>query len=282
MDAWSALGADGLRAFAVFAEHRNFTTAAVELRISQPSLHVKIARLAEALGVELYQREGRGLVLTPEGQRLAEFAGETLRRVDDFLGDLREDLPMVRIAAGRATLRWVLSSALQGIARSGRSVHMITANRDAALAALTAGQADLACTALDPPPPHLGQRQIASYPQVLVVPARHPLAARKRLRLADLEGLALLVPPPGRPHRRALDRALLEAGVGWAVAAEVDGWDLMVHFAELGLGATIVNGCVQLPAKLRAIPVSDLPPVRYWAAWRPQRRRALAPILSLL
>jgi DNA-binding transcriptional LysR family regulator len=282
MDARAALESDALRAFAVFAEHRNLTTAATELRLSQPSLHVKLRKLADALGVELYQRDGRGLVLTAAVERLAGYAAESLRRVDDFLGDLREDVPVVRIAAGRATLRWIISAAVQNIARSGRPVHLITANRDAALAALTAGQADLAFTALEPPPPRLGSRQLASFPQVLVVPAKHPLAARNRVRLTDLEGLDLLVPPAGRPHRRALDRALFEAGVGWQVAAEVDGWDLLTHFAELGLGATIVNGCVKLPPRLRAVPVTDLPPVRYWAAWRPERHRALAGVLKLL
>jgi DNA-binding transcriptional LysR family regulator len=282
MDARAALEADALRAFAVFAEHRNFTTAAAELRLSQPSLHVKVRKLADALGVELYQRDGRGLVLTAAGERLAGFAGESLQRVDDFLGDLREDLPVVRIAAGRATLRWVISPAIRAITRSGRPVRLITANRDAALAALTAGQADLAFTAAQPPPPRLGSRQIASYPQVLVVPARHRLATRKRVRLADLAELDLLVPPAGRPHRQALDRALFEAGVAWQVAAEVDGWDLLVHFAELGLGATIVNGCVQIPSRLRAVPVTDLPPVRYWAAWRPQRGKALSAVLQNL
>jgi DNA-binding transcriptional LysR family regulator len=92
----------------------------------------------------------------------------------------------------------------------------------------------------------------------------------------------LLVPPAGRPHRRALDRALGEAGVGWRVAAEVDGWDLLVHFAHLGLGATIVNGCVRLPSGLCGVPVEDLPEVRYWAAWRAQREAVLASALREL
>lgn len=60
-----ALQGDALRAFAVFARHRNFTSAAAELLISQPSLHVKINKLARTLGVPLYRRQGRGLVLTP-------------------------------------------------------------------------------------------------------------------------------------------------------------------------------------------------------------------------
>jgi len=276
------LTSDALEAFAVFAEHRNFTTAAGALRLSQPSLHVKIRKLADGLGVELYQRVGRTLVLTAAGENLAAFAVESLRRVDDFLGELREDVPVVRIAAGRAALRWVISGPLQAIARSGRSVHILTANREAALAALAGGQADLAITAADPPPAPLAAKEIASYPQVLVVPTRHPLAQRSRVRLSDLAGLDLLVPPAGRPHRRALDQALAGAGVDWRVAAEVDGWDLLVHFAALGLGATVVNGCVAVPSRLRTIPISDLPAVRYWAAWRPQRTTALAAVLGHL
>ena len=53
-----------LEAFVAFAERMSFTHAARDLHISQPALHVQIARLTEALGVRLYRREGRALVLT--------------------------------------------------------------------------------------------------------------------------------------------------------------------------------------------------------------------------
>lgn len=271
-----------MRAFAVFAERLNFTSAAAALHISQPSLHVKIQKLGTGLGVDLYRREGRRLVLTEEGERLAAFAQDSRRRVDDFLDDLGEGSPVVRIAAGRGALRWVISSAIRRIARAGRTVEVLTANRDAAIAAVLSGQSDVAVTALDPPPSTVASKKIASFPQVLVVPAAHPLADRTRVRVAELEGLDLLLPPPGRPHRRAIDRALAAAGVSCRVAAEVDGWDLLVHFAGLGLGATVVNGCVQVPARLRAVAVADLPPVGYWAAWRPPRRSRLVDVLNEL
>jgi DNA-binding transcriptional LysR family regulator len=115
-----------------------------------------------------------------------------------------------------------------------------------------------------------------------VIDSTHPLARRPRLRLADLDGLDLVVPPPQRPHRRALERALLDAGVSWQPTAEVDGWDLLIHFAALGIGATIVNGCAQVPDGLTATPVSDLPTVRYWAAWRRQRHPQPPDILDHL
>jgi DNA-binding transcriptional LysR family regulator len=276
------LESDALRAYAVFAEHRNFTTAAAALHISQPSLHVKIRKLAAGLGVRLYERDGRRLVLTAAGQRLAAFAADGARRADEFVRELREDAPTLTVAAGRGILRWVIPDAIRGLCAEGRRVHIITADRDAALEALSTGRADVAVVGFDPPPRHVESAEIAVYPQVLVIDAMHPLAGQARLRMADLYGLDLVVPPPDRPHRKALERALHDAGVAWQPVAEADGWDLLVHLAGLGIGATVVNGCVHIPAGLTAIPVTDLPTVRYWAAWRRQRHPSPPALLDHL
>src|SRR5580704_14242191 len=104
---------DALRSFAAFAEHRNFTTAAVSLNISQPSLHVKINKLAASLGTDLYERKGRSLVLTAAGEQLAALALDVRMRVDDFLGVLDEGASVLRIAAGRGAFRWVVPDAIR-------------------------------------------------------------------------------------------------------------------------------------------------------------------------
>src|ERR1700722_7647778 len=75
-----------LEAFAAFAEHRSFTRAAAALHLSQPALHVQVKKLAQALGVALYRREGQRLVLTADGRRVAAFGRETRgtpRELDD-------------------------------------------------------------------------------------------------------------------------------------------------------------------------------------------------------
>ncbi|MCO1656510.1 LysR family transcriptional regulator [Pseudonocardia humida] len=274
--------ADAVRSFAVFAEHLNFTRAATELRISQPSLHVKIAKLAAALGVALYERDGRVLRLTVEGRRVAAFAADSRRRVDDFLADLHDTRPALTVAAGRGALRWVVADALREVLRDGRRLHVVTADRDAAMAAVLSGAADVAVVGFDAPGAGVEVCPVAAYPQVLVVAEGHPLAGRDAVAVSDVDGLDLVLPPADRPHRRALDRALLAAGAAVRVRAEADGWDLLVHFAGLGLGATVVNGCVELPAGLVAVPVEDLPTVRYWAAWRPARRDRVADLVERL
>jgi DNA-binding transcriptional LysR family regulator len=287
MDVRDLLESDALRSFGVFARHRSFTAASAELGISQPALHVKVRKLAAGLGAELYQREGRSLVLTPAGERLAAFALDSRARAGEFITTLSGQSPVLAIAAGAGAIRWVIPGAIRAASRQGRRVHVLTASRDDALAALGTGQADVAVVGFDPPPRRFRSREIASYPQVLIVDSGHPLASRAhagggQLRIAELAGLELIVPPAGRPHRRSLERALLEAGIGWHPAAEADGWDLLVHLASLGLGATVVNGCVPPPRGMTAIPVSGLPAVRYWAAWRAQRQDSAAGFLAHL
>lgn len=112
---------------------------------------------------------------------------------------------------------------------------------------------------------------LGDYPQVALVSSRHRLARRHRVELSDLAEERLVLPPSGRPHRANLERALDAVGSSAEVVAEVDGWDLMAQFVRVDVGVAVVNGCVKPPSGVRAIPVSDLPTVRYWACWRPAR-----------
>src|SRR5215469_12085925 len=160
---------DALRSFAVFAEHRKFTTAAAALCISQPSLHVKVRKLAAALGADLYERDGRSLVLTRAGEQLAAFALDTRARAEEFLASLGGEPPELVIAAGRGAIRWVIPGAIRAASGQGRRVRVISAGRDEAIAALGSGHADIAVVAYDPPPRRVRSREVATYPQVLLV-----------------------------------------------------------------------------------------------------------------
>ena len=71
--------------------------------------------------------------------------------------------------------------------------------------------------------------------QVLAVPAGHRFSKRSRLKLKDLAGERLVVPPPGRPHRQMLGALLQSEQVAWQVAMEANGWELMLSFVAMGL-----------------------------------------------
>jgi DNA-binding transcriptional LysR family regulator len=264
------LSTDALASFAVFADHLNFTRAAEELHISQPALHVKVQKLAETLGRPLYRREGRRLTLTLEGEAVARFARELDARVGSFLAELRGTVPdrPVVLAAGEGAYLYLLGDVVRD---ATTRLRLINGDHTQMLTAVRTGRADLGIGVLDVLPDDLGTVPLASYPQTLVLPDGHALASRSTLTLADLAGTPLVVPPPQRPHRIALERALRAAGVEWSVAVEAGGWPVMLHFVALGVGLAVVNGCVRPPAGLIQREIIDLPPVPYHAVHLPGR-----------
>jgi DNA-binding transcriptional LysR family regulator len=264
---------EALASFAVFAEHLNFTRAAAHLRISQPSLHVKVRKLAEGLGRPLYRRDGRQLALTPDGLAVARFAREQEERRAAFLAELRggrPDRPVI-LAAGEGAYLYLLGGVVQAARAEGR-LRLVNADRARMLTAVRAGRAHLGVGVLDVPPDELEIVHLASYPQVLVMPRGHALARRRSVALRQLEGAELIVAPPGRPHRVALETALRAEGVRWSIGVEAEGWPLMLHFVGLGTGLAVVNGCVDLPPHLTGRPIRDLPTVPYHAVHRPGAR----------
>ncbi|WP_067461773.1 LysR family transcriptional regulator [Actinomadura macra] len=255
------LSADALASFAVFADHLNFTRAAEALRISQPALHVKVQKLAETLGRPLYLRQGRRLVLTPEGEAVARFARDLDTRVTAFLAEIhgRSAARTPTLAAGEGAYLYLLGD----IVRPG--IRLINGNRAHTLTAVRTRRADLGVAVLDVLPTDVDAVLLASYPQTLVMPEDHPLSALPSLTLADLAGSPLVVPPPTGPHRIALERALRAAEIPWSLAVEAEGWPLLLHFVALRIGLAVVNGCVTPPAGLIQREITDLPAVPYYA-----------------
>ncbi len=267
MDALSRINLDALQSFAVFAESMNFSTAAGVLHISQPALHVKIRKLSEQLELPLYQRLGRKLELTVHGDAVARYGRDLHARTEGFLQVLHhgaDDQPVV-MAAGDGAYLYLLGPALQRfLAKATVPARLLTLDRDGTLDAIRAGRAQIGVAPLATVPADIEAAPLTTVGQVLVVPRSHPLARRRTVKLKDLEGSRIVVPPAGRPHREMLARMLQSAGVNWEVAVEASGWELMVQFVSLGVGVAVVNACSNIPRKLVAIPLAELPAVRFY------------------
>lgn len=267
---------DALASFAVFAEQLNFTRAAEVLHISQPALHTKVNKLAATLGRPLYARQGRAIVLTSAGEAVARFARELDARMSLFLAEMGGTAltrPLV-LAAGEGAYLYLLGDLIREYVHGADHppLKLVNCDRARTLAAVRSGRADLGISVLETVPDDLHTTLLASYPPVLVMPADHPLAARETLALLDLDGLALVLPPPHRPHRVAVERALRDAGAeNWTVAIEAEGWPLTLHFVALGVGVAVVNGCVRPPAGHVAREVAGLPGASYYAVRLPER-----------
>ncbi|HSO32683.1 MAG TPA: LysR family transcriptional regulator [Labilithrix sp.] len=280
---------DWLQAFAVFAEDANLSRAARRLHLSQPAVHAQLRKLAASLGVPLYQRAGRGLVLTKEGIEVAAFARDAEERAQELvarLGGSDEADPRVVLAAGAGALLHVLGDGIRAFSRSyaGR-LEILTADTNAAADAVLRGAANagvIAVAAGASPPADLVAHRITEVGQVVVVPRAHRLARRRRVALPDLDGERLVMPPDGRPQRLALDAALAAKGVRVTVSALATGWELTLRLVELGTGIAVVNASVAIPRGLVARPLAELPRIRYLAVTRPRPRAHVALLVAAL
>jgi LysR family transcriptional regulator, low CO2-responsive transcriptional regulator len=279
------LRSDWLHAFICFAEHLNFTQAARRLHLSQPALHVQIAKLSEELGATLYTRRGRGLELTREGTKVLAFARDAQERGAAFVADLRGEVgdEQVVLAAGEGAFLYLLGDAVRNFSRRvAAPLRLLTRNDTGTTDAVLSGEAHLGVASLDAVPNGVVAETLCDVGQVVVVPSAHRLARKRAVDLVDLRGASLVVPPAGRPHRAMISRALQGAGVAWTVAAEASGWELLVHFASLGLGIAIVNSFCRIPRGMVARPLRGLPAVRYSLLSRAGGRRPNAETLREL
>jgi LysR family glycine cleavage system transcriptional activator len=78
-----------LAAFASAARHQNFAHAAEELHLTASAVSHHVRKLEASLGISLFQRHARGVVLTPEGRLLADATGSALSEIDGVLEGLR-------------------------------------------------------------------------------------------------------------------------------------------------------------------------------------------------
>lgn len=266
---------DAVTAFATFADSLNLSTAAEALHISQPALHAKLRKLGEQLGVRLYVRVGRRLELTAQGEEVARFGREIAQQTRVFGTQLRDgDAGELAFAAGDGAYLYLLGPALRRFLAEGKTrLKLLTRDRDGALEAVRSGRAQLGVAPLQSVPGEFEARVLTTVGQMLVVRGDHPLARRRRLKLRDLAHCALIVPPEEKPHRQLLARLLQTAGVPWTVAVEATGWDLMLSFVQMGVGAAVVNAYCRLPRGLRGLPISELPTLRYYVF----HRRGLKP-----
>lgn len=107
----SSVSLSALRAFEAAARHLSFTRAGLELSVTQAAISHQVKGLEDRLGLELFRRTPRGLVLTDEGRALMVPVSETFERLSRALGQfeggrLKEVLTVG--AVGTFAVGWLL------------------------------------------------------------------------------------------------------------------------------------------------------------------------------
>src|SRR3954466_6747442 len=190
-----------VRYFVAVAEIGNVTRAAERLHIAQPSLSAAIKQLEGQLGVELLERHGRRVAITPAGELLLRRGRELLEHADAVAGEVRRHGAATpgRLRLGLSpTARYGAGPRLLAACAAEIPAVMLYTSEDttgALLRDVAAGRLDLAVTFCAPAPPPAGVELVTLEEAPAVVPLRadHPLAGMTRLTAADLAGETVLV-----------------------------------------------------------------------------------------
>jgi len=237
-----------LRYFLAVAEERHFGRAAERLHMAQPPLSQQVRQLEDELGVRLLDRNTRKVDLTDAGAAFLERVRAILAEVEDAGDEAR------RVAAGlqgRLVVGCVGSatySLLPALARRLRQElpgvevafrgEMLVPDQ---VTSLLARDIDLAV--LRPPvdEPALRVQTLRTDRLIVALPAGHPLAGRRRLRVTDLRGQDLVVHAARGSVMHGTVLALCrEAGFEPRVRHEVAETSTLVTFVAAGLGIAVV------------------------------------------
>jgi len=208
-----------LRYFAAVAEHRHFGRAAEQLYIAQPVLSRQVRALEQELGCALLVRTTRSVQLTPAGEQLYEEARGVFASVDAAVRRVREiDRGVERLVVAFAPGLHV-SAAVRAYtaAHPGVQIELLHLNWWEQDAPLRDGRAHVGY--LRRPFDDTGLRTVpvGSEQKVACLPAAHPLARRRALTLADLDGEPILDAHARRTSSVEEKFELIAAGDGIAL-----------------------------------------------------------------
>lgn len=182
-----------IRYFLAAADHLHFSAAAAELHISQPALSRSVRQLEERLGVRLFERAAKGVVLTRYGELLARRARLMELDAEHTIAEIEAIKTgsggTLHVGAGPVWLRVFLPPAVRELQRQypDLQIDLMTGVIETHLSALMNGKIDLLCGDLDfPNHPELRRIHLIDLQFVVICGRNHPLVGKQAVRTEEL------------------------------------------------------------------------------------------------
>jgi len=277
------------------AETRHFGRAAERCHVSQPTLSAQLRKLETFLGVALVERRPRRIALTAAGEAVVDRARRMLQDADDIRGLARASQdPLsgpLKVGLIPTLGPYLLPRVAPKIAKALPKLSLLLHEYQTAplVERTLAGELDLAILALPAETKGLVTRPLFTEPFLVAMPEGHRLAAKKRVKIADLDGEKLLLLEEGHCLR---DQALEVCGhVGTEeLAFRATSLETLRQMVAGGLGVTLLprlatGGPFAAARGLAVRPFAPPSPSRViGAAWRrsTSRDRAVAAVCDLI
>lgn len=239
---------DWYRIFLHTARQGNFTKAARDMHLTQPSVSHAIKQLEEETGVRLFHRMPKGVELTEEGEMLLSYVEEAFlllekgqRRLDEMKLLQQGE---VRIGASNYLIKHHLLPYLNRFHEENPGIHIrLSHGRSPDLVErLLEGAIHCAIIHLPLEEPLLEVKMLATQDYCFVASAESYSSLKgKKLEQAELARLPLLLMSEGSSTRVFVEQWFAEQGFQVEPDIELGSLDLLAEFALLGYGVALIN-----------------------------------------
>ena len=270
-----------LHAFCLLADTLNFTRTAEALFVSQPTLSRQIGRLEKELGVSLFVRTPREVMLTPCGRVFYDDAQKQLAAWQESVQHMAQVRDGLRGSLRIGFLRDSPGTAFPAIVRRTRRElpDVALTFRECGMASLTAalrqGQVDAAfsfsegLTELD----EISSLVLSVHPMCAVVPRDHPLAAGETVQMKQLreEPFVMIAPEISMIGYQSILARCRRHGFQPVIAAFADIVPGLFMLVEAGIGvANLPDSAARIaPPDVCFLPIADCDePQTAVLAWR--------------
>lgn len=267
MNGIPALSTDQISAFVELSRQGQIRAAAAVLGITEQGLRNRLLTLEQRLGVELYRKvrgPRRASLLTDQGRRFLPQAIGFLERAQELCRtlDIETGAREIRVASSQYLIRYLLIDILKDFRKTAPEIHVrISTMNELEVEEALRNDPDVSMGVAAPyePSPDLDYHELFAMSWSLITPPRHPLAARRRVRLKDLTRQPLIIYERGSTGRQHILDAFHESGLSPQVALETTSTETIVSMVEAGLGIAIVpllpSGAVTRGRRVHARPL---------------------------
>jgi DNA-binding transcriptional LysR family regulator len=238
-----------MRVLREVAVRGSFSAAAEALSFTQSAVSQQIAALEREAGTILVQRSARGVRLTEAGEAVVRHTEAIMARLAEAETELEAIAGLrggrLRMAAFESAGSSLMPLAIAEFRQRHPAVDlsMSLSEPEDSVPLLRSGDLDLAIvfeSAITKADDGIARVHLLEDPMYLVLPRDHPLAGRRRVRLADLAGEAWIAGQPDCECNRLISRACAVAGYEPRIAFETDDYTAMQGFVAAGVGVSLM------------------------------------------
>ncbi len=237
-----------LKAFLAIAEAKTFTAGAKVVNITQAAVSMQIRQLEDELGMSLFTRTPRRVILTEAGEHLLQRARKILREHDAAIAEIAElagaEYGRLRIGSASAMFATAqLPTILERLKEKfpHAEITVSSGTSQTLVDKMLHGDIDIAFVSLPVETPNIQTDLLFSDEIVAIAHPKHPLANEKFISAATLAGEQLILGEKGGNTRRMIDDFFAAANVKPNVMMELSRQEAINKMVENQMGVGIAG-----------------------------------------